>query len=76
MCKRLAHLLLVLLVLALAHRGWGMTKIVIVTNDPGTEASYTPFLKNLLGNDITVEALKDKYIDPLSAGAKADPGRR
>ena len=47
-------------------------KIIIVTNDPGVEASYTPFLKNLLGSDITVEALKDKYIDPLSVAAKAD----
>jgi len=71
-CKRVAHLMLVVLVLALAHRGWGTTKIIIVTNDPASETSYTPFLKNLLGNDITVEALKDKYVDPLSAAAKAD----
>jgi len=72
MCKRMTYWVLVVLVLGLANHGWGMTKIIIVTNDPGTEASYTPFLKNLLGNDITVEALKDKYVDPLSAGAKAD----
>ena len=72
MFKRMTCLMLVVLVLGLAHRGWGTTKIIIVTNTPADEASYTPFLRNLLGNDITVEALKDKYIDPLSAAAKAD----
>ncbi len=72
MGKRAAYLLFLMSILGLTSPGWATTKIIIVTNDPGTEASYTPFLKNLLGNDITVEALKDKYIDPLSAGAKAD----
>jgi len=72
MFKRMTCLMLVVLVLGLAQCGWGTMKIIIVTNDPGVEASYTPFLKNLLGSDITVEALKDKYIDPLSAAAKAD----
>ena len=52
-----------------AARETGVTDAIIVTNDPGVEASYTPFLKNLLGSDITVEALKDKYIDPLSVAA-------
>jgi hypothetical protein len=47
-------------------------KIVIVTNNPGDEAAYTPFLQNILGYDITVEVQDDKYIDPLGAAAKAD----
>ncbi len=72
MFKRITCLMLVVLVLGLAHRGWGTTKIVIVTNNPSDEASYTPFLRNLLGTDITVEAEDDKYVDPLSAAAKAD----
>jgi len=72
MCKRMTYLMLVALVLGLAHGGWATTKIIIVTNDTATEASYTPFLTNLLGGDITVEAVKDKYVDPLSAAAKAD----
>jgi regulation of enolase protein 1 (concanavalin A-like superfamily) len=72
MFKRMTCLMLVVLVLGLAHRGWGATKIIIVTNNPADEASYTPFLRNLLGNDITVEAEDDKYIDPLSTAAKAD----
>jgi regulation of enolase protein 1 (concanavalin A-like superfamily) len=68
----MTYWVLVGLVLGLVNCGWATTRIVIVTNDPATEASYTPFLKSLLGSDITVEAVKDKYIDPLSATAKAD----
>ncbi len=62
----------VVLVLGLTHSGWGTTKIIIVTNNPGDEADYIPFLKNLLGYDITVEVEDDKYIDPLAAAAKAN----
>jgi len=60
------------LVLALAQSGRGTTKIVIVTNNPGDEAEYTPFLQSILGLDISVETEDDKYIDPLDAAAKAD----
>ena len=62
----------VLSVLGLAQGGWGTTKIVIVTNNPGDEADYTPFLQSILGFDISIEAEDDKYIDPLDAAAKAD----
>jgi len=72
MCRRLACLTFVVLVLGLAQSGWGTTKIIIVTNNPGDEADYTPFLKSILGYDITVEVEDDKYIDPLGAAAKAD----
>ncbi|MFH1718332.1 MAG: hypothetical protein ABIF19_13345, partial [Planctomycetota bacterium] len=72
MCRRLACLTFVALVLGLAHSGWGTTKVVIVTNNPGDEADYTPFLKSILNYDVTVEVEDDKYIDPLDAAAKAD----
>ena len=72
MYKRMTCLMLLTLVLGSAQLGWGAMKIVIVTNNPGDEAEYTPFLRNLLGNDIIVEAEDDKYIDPLSTAAKAD----
>jgi len=72
MCRRLTYLTFVVLVLVLAHSGWGTTKIVIVTNNPGDEADYIPFLRNILGYDITVETEDDKYIDPLGADAKAN----
>jgi len=61
-----------ILVLGPAHNGWGTTNIIIVTNNPGDEADYTPFLKDILGFDITVETEDDKYIDPLNAAAKAN----
>jgi len=72
MSKKLIYLMFVVLVLGLAHSGWGTTNIIIVTNNPGDEADYTPFLKSILGYDITVEVEDDKYIDPLNAAAKAD----
>ena len=72
MSKKLIFLMFVVLVLGLAHIGWGTTKIIIVTNNPGDEADYTPFLRNLLGYDVSVEAEDDKYIDPLDAAAKAN----
>ena len=72
MCRRLACLTVFILVLGLAQSGWGALKIVIVTNNPGDEADYAPFLQNILGYDITVETEDDKYIDPLSPAAKAD----
>ncbi len=72
MGKRMACLMLLALVLGPAYPGGATTKVVIVTNNPGDEAAYTPFLRNLLGNDVIVEAEDDKYIDPLSATAKAD----
>jgi len=72
MSKDSICLMLVVLVLGLPYSGWGTTNIIIVTNNPGDEADYTPFLKSILGYDITVEAEDDKYIDPLGAAAKAD----
>ena len=66
------YLAIFVLILGLAQCGWGTTKIIIVTNNPGDEVDYTPFLKSILGYDITVEAEDDKYIDPLNAEAKAD----
>jgi hypothetical protein len=72
MRKRMTHLLSAALVMVLAHGAGAATKVIIVTNNPGDEAEYTPFLRNLLGNDTLVEAEDDKYIDPLSAAAKTD----
>ena len=72
MCRRLACLTFVVLALGLAQSGWGANKVVIVTNNPGDEAAYTPFLRGILGFDVTVEVEDDKYIDPLGATAKAD----
>ena len=72
MFKRMTCLMLVVLVLGLAHHGLGAMKVVIVTNNPADEATYTPFLTDLLGSDTMVEAVKDKYVDPLSEVAKAD----
>jgi hypothetical protein len=72
MSKKLIYLMFVVLVLGLANCGWGTTNIVIVTNNPGDEADYTPFLRNLLGNDVSVEAEDDKYIDPLDTAARAN----
>jgi len=72
MSKKLIYLVFVVLVLGLAHSVRATTNIIIVTNNPGDEADYTPFLKSILGYDITVEAEDDKYIDPLNAAAKAN----
>jgi hypothetical protein len=68
----MTHLLLLSLVLGLAHAGGAATKVIIVTNNTGDEAAYPPFLRSLLGNDTIVEVEKDKYVDPLSAAAKAN----
>jgi hypothetical protein len=72
MCKRTIGLVLFALVLGVVGPAWAATKVIIVTNNPGDEAEYTPFLQNLLGGGVIVEAEDDKYIDPLSASAKAD----
>lgn len=71
MCKRTIGLVLFALVLGVVGPAWATTKVIIVTNNPGDEAEYTPFLQNLLGGGVIVEAEDDKYIDPLSASAKA-----
>ena len=62
----------VVLVLGLADSGWGVTKIIVVTDNPANEAGLEPFLKGILGNDIAVEIEDEKYRDTLSAGAKAN----
>ena len=72
MSKKLIYLMFVALVLALAHSGWGTTKIIVVTDTPGNEEGLEPFLKEILGNDIAVEMEAQKYQDTLGAGAKAN----
>lgn len=72
MCKRLVCLTFVVMVLGLAQSGWAGMKVIIVTNNPGDEASYLPFLRETLGYDTAIETEDDKYIDPLTATAKAD----
>jgi hypothetical protein len=71
MYKKLVYLMFVVLVLAPAYSGWGKTNIIVVTDNPANEAGLEPFLKQILGNDITVEIEDEKYRDTLSAAAKA-----
>ena len=72
MSKKLICLMVLILVLGLANNGWGTTKIIVVTDTPDNEEGLEPFLKGILGNDITVEINGEKYRDTLSAAAKAD----
>jgi hypothetical protein len=72
MFKKLTYLMYIVLVLVPAYSGWGATRIIVVTDDPSTEAGLEPFLREILGNDIAVEIEDAKYRDPLSAAAKAN----
>jgi len=72
MYKKLVYLIFVVLVLAPAYSGWGVTNIIVVTDDSTSEAGLEPFLKEILGNDISVEIENQKYRDSLSASAKAN----
>ncbi len=71
MSTKLIYLMFVVLVLGLADSGWGVTKIIVVTDNPANEAGLEPFLKGILGNDIAVEIEDEKYRDTLSSGEKA-----
>jgi len=72
MSKKLVYLIFVVLVLAPAYSGWGVTNIIVVTDDSTSEAGLEPFLKEILGNGIAVEIENEKYRDTLSAAAKAN----
>ena len=72
MSKKLVYLIFVVLVLAPAYSGWGVTNIIVVTDDSTSEAGIEPFLKEILGNGIAVEIENEKYRDTLSAAAKAN----
>jgi hypothetical protein len=61
MSKKLVYLMFVVLVLGLANSGWGVTKIIVVTDNPANEAGLEPFLKGLIGSDIIVEIEDEKY---------------
>lgn len=72
MSKKLIYLIFVVLVLGLANGGWGVTKIIVVTDNPANETGYEPFLKEILGSDIIVEMEDAKYRDPLDAAKRAN----
>ncbi|MHC4629951.1 MAG: discoidin domain-containing protein [Planctomycetota bacterium] len=61
MSKKLIYLMFGVLVLGFANSGWGVTKIIVVTDNPANEAGLEPFLKSLLGIDISVEIEDEKY---------------